>query len=455
MSHPRKRRKIRKKKQKALQLAINKNSTKLWLPDDLRVNIVNTNSWFDIKEYTSTKVNKNKKIDLNVNNTKIIGMHKCEKVPIYPSNIQRKILFKWMECYIKMYNEVIKFYKRKRQNKEKVTYNWKIIRSRFPEIKEFRNRIIDNSQIKGISYNTKIHTHTIDFAIQDACSKFKSCLTNLKRGNIKHFRIRYLKKTKKSLILKLEKRMINKVTGKLCPRIFKDNIKCGNNFKLKDIDCDFHIHYNGKTNRFTLLNPKKVIQEDKSTTKKSVAIDPGIRTFATTFSNNECSKICNNLSEIILTELKKIDKVSNNNKKKDKIKRKVEQTYYKKINNKVNDMHWKTIKYLTKNYDTILIGNLSTKSIVSRKNNKLNSNVKKVASHMCLYKFRQKLAYKCELYKKTFIVVDEAYTSKTCTKCTHSNENLGASKIYNCSNCQVKIDRDINGARNIFMKHLE
>ncbi len=32
----------------------------------------------------------------------------------------------------------------------------------------------------------------------------------------------------------------------------------------------------------------------------------------------------------------------------------------------INDMHWKTINYLTDNYKTILIGNLSTKNIVEK-----------------------------------------------------------------------------------------
>ena len=41
----------------------------------------------------------------------------------------------------------------------------------------------------------------------------------------------------------------------------------------------------------------------------------------------------------------------------------------KKIRNLTDELHWKTINYLVKNYDTILIGNMSSKGIVSKDGN--------------------------------------------------------------------------------------
>ncbi len=64
-----------------------------------------------------------------------------------------------------------------------------------------------------------------------------------------------------------------------------------------------------------------------------------------------------------------------------------------RINNKVNDMHWKVIKYLVSNNAKILIGNLSTKGIVNNKTSTLNSNTKRVGLVMSLYK--ERLKYKC------------------------------------------------------------
>ena len=51
------------------------------------------------------------------------------------------------------------------------------------------------------------------------------------------------------------------------------------------------------------------------------------------------------------------------------------------------------------------------------------------------------------------MIVTEEYTSKTCTRCG------GISDKYNrrrkeCEYCKYKIDRDINGSRNILIKNL-
>ena len=48
--------------------------------------------------------------------------------------------------------------------------------------------------------------------------------------------------------------------------------------------------------------------------------------------------------------------------------------------------------------------------------------------------------------------VNESYTSKTCTHCGCIND-VGSSKVYSCKSCNLVIDRDVNGARNIFIKH--
>ena len=33
--------------------------------------------------------------------------------------------------------------------------------------------------------------------------------------------------------------------------------------------------------------------------------------------------------------------------------------------------------------------------------------------------------------------------------------NLGGKKIYNCVHCKMVMDRDVNGAKNIFLKNFE
>ena len=49
-------------------------------------------------------------------------------------------------------------------------------------------------------------------------------------------------------------------------------------------------------------------------------------------------------------------------------------------------------------------------------------------------------------------MIDERYTSKMCSLCGWINNKLGSDKIYNCKECKLMLDRDVNGARNIFLK---
>ena len=78
----------------------------------------------------------------------------------------------------------------------------------------------------------------------------------------------------------------------------------------------------------------------------------------------------------------------------EKTKIKIEKICNKKIANNVNELHWKTINYLTKNYENILIGDMSTKTI-SKKINKICKMTKKIAYKMRWFVFHERLKYKC------------------------------------------------------------
>jgi len=72
---------------------------------------------------------------------------------------------------------------------------------------------------------------------------------------------------------------------------------------------------------------------------------------------------------------------------------------------------------------------------------------------LCLshYKFRERLKQLAKRTGNNVIEVSEAYTSKTCGSCGHMDENLGGKKTFECS-CGYKCDRDIHGARNIYIR---
>ena len=70
------------------------------------------------------------------------------------------------------------------------------------------------------------------------------------------------------------------------------------------------------------------------------------------------------------------------------------------------------------------------------------------------YTFRQRLLTSSKDSDTNVHVLGEEYTSKTCTSCMNINYSLGGSKTYKCKKCKVVLDRDVNGARNIFLKNV-
>ena len=78
-----------------------------------------------------------------------------------------------------------------------------------------------------------------------------------------------------------------------------------------------------------------------------------------------------------------------------------------------------------------------------------NKQERRKSNSWSFYQLRQFLEYKCILAGVRLILVNPAYTSKTCHKCFHlGNRN---SKRYICTNpaCGWKGDADYNGAQNI------
>jgi putative transposase len=131
-----------------------------------------------------------------------------------------------------------------------------------------------------------------------------------------------------------------------------------------------------------------------------------------------------------------------------KWKRRKARLYYQ-IQNLKNELHWKSCSYLVKNYENILLPEFAIMSMVK---GKLPKKIKRLLYLFSYYQFKEKLQFKCKEYGTNIVIVDESYTSKTCTNCGNLHKTLGSNKTYNCKKCNMVIDRDVNGARNILLK---
>ena len=123
-----------------------------------------------------------------------------------------------------------------------------------------------------------------------------------------------------------------------------------------------------------------------------------------------------------------------------------------KIKNKIKDLHWKSITYLTRNYKTILLPVFETSDMLKGK--KLHRSTKRLMNIYSFYKFKESLLWKSKQRNIDCYIVDESCTSKTCSNCGWYNHKLVGEKTYKCKMCNIVIDRDINAARNILIKNI-
>lgn len=125
---------------------------------------------------------------------------------------------------------------------------------------------------------------------------------------------------------------------------------------------------------------------------------------------------------------------------------------YAKMKNMVNDLHWKAISFLVRNYDTILYPDYRISGMV--KSHKLNKMTKRLMYMFSSYKFKERLIWKCKLAGKKLVIVNESYTSRTCGICGLVKDDLGGSEVFHCDNCRISLDRDAHAARNILIKNI-
>jgi IS605 OrfB family transposase len=416
---------------------------KLWKPtlDDSYDNLT-LNTWFNIEESHTHK--KSKFVQKDINPVKDDYM-KCKKIMLKLTGEQKEIIDRWMYAYIFMYNETIKFLRITKDAPK----NFQKLRTL--HLKEIRDAIIKKSQLLKYEIDTKIKTHIIDTAIKLVITNYKSAISNYKNGHIKKFRIRYWR-CKSKCTMEIEPSYFRK--GTLCKKIL-GQLKGYYNNKLYDFNnikkaCKFS--HNRDTNEYYLYVPENCSNENINHSREFISLDPGIRTFMTGLSECQGVKIGDGCGRVFKNINLKIDSISSREDIKKKIKDKLLTRLRLRKQHLRDELHWKSISYLTRRYNTILIGDLSAKGIVNKKTSKLNKMVKRIAMDMSFYIYRQRLEYKCKIRGVNYNLIDESYTSKTCSCCGNVKDDLGSSKIYRCKNCKLEIDRDMNGCRNIYFK---
>ena len=103
---------------------------------------------------------------------------------------------------------------------------------------------------------------------------------------------------------------------------------------------------------------------------------------------------------------------------------------------------------------TVVIGDLSQRQMVMNKHAERNKHLNRaVFNDWGLSDFVQMLVYKCLLYGKELVFLDERNTSKQCSGCGHLQAMPLWKRTYACTACGLVCDRDENSAVNILARY--
>lgn len=294
-------------------------------------------------------------------------------------------------------------------------------------------------------------------AVNDVCNAIKSGISNLKAGNIRHFRLGFRVRTDNYKSMVIPKKFLCNKDGTihLAPQFLKNNCK----FKMgkktikkhRKLEISHDCRIVKRMDKYWLLVPIPMECKEKTTPVNYCGIDPGVRTFMTAFGNTGCMEyqqkdsVINKIdAKIRMYKDKRIKKQSRVYKKKlVKLERRKE--------NVLNDLHWKTITNIVRNNDFIFYGDIKSHDIVKGgKNRKLNGDT----NNLKFYVFKQRLLHKANECGKKVFVINESYTTQTCSFCGNMYKGE-KSKVYSCNNCNRKIGRDVNAAKNILIKGIQ
>ena len=198
---------------------------------------------------------------------------------------------------------------------------------------------------------------------------------------------------------------------------------------------------------------------------RMASIDPGVRCFLSVFSFDSFTKIGENFTDRIFPLLLKLDKLIS---KKSKYRNTLPKDYSEyrqvhydqlryydkrihkiraKVKDLIEDLHRRSAHWLTENYDILLLPLFQTKEMSSKLKRKLKAKSVRAMLQLSHYKFKRYLKWVARKKGKVVIDVNEAYTSKTDSRTGEIVEIRGSGLING-------LDRDLNGARGIFLRVL-
>jgi putative transposase len=391
---------------------------------------------------------------------------RSEKVKLWLSTEHKTLLKKWFGVFRYVYNTAIHELKKYSDFVLSLTPAQRKLKENKLDGNKLRDKIIGSEKNKKLpDWVYEVPSDVRNDAVRDAWKAYRALIKS--RSNKIHCELHYCKKKETHSItigdkgftgetIYVTKSVINgkKITGKLTGKRARV-IQSDGNARLSYVKKDgYYLH--------------KVINEPRRTSESQgrsmIALDPGVRTFMTSYEPNMTADIGSGavirVAKLKNAQINLLAKMKKVNAEKRKGLKKAYGKIKKKITNLIDELHWKTIAYIMQ-YDIILLPSFEVKGMIKRSDHsvgRIRKITKKTVSDLLLlqhYKFKMRLINKVKASPDHMLfIVNESYTSKTCSSCGYEHTKLGSSKTFNCPKCSMNLDRDVNGARNIFHKYV-
>ena len=390
---------------------------------------------------------------------------KCRKRWIFPTKRQKRIIKRWLDGARFAYNLGV--------DVVNGTHRWG------------RRKLREGAAVQNGKWEEKApkHLHKVPYKIRDsalldvskACAALKAKEKAVRR-TLKH---RSCSDRRQSVAL--EKAWLNcKTASSLFAPVFgttndRSVMKMeGKKHLPSEFKHDVRVGYERQTKRYYIAIPTDVrVLPQKPAEGGIVAIDPGVRKFATCYDPAAQAVISfatiggrktgrSKGTELLGWLSRKSDRLTAKANKNHGVRRyrvkKVAARIRRRITSLTDELHHKLALHLCETYSVVLLPKFSTKSIVSRrtakKTRQIGRRTARKLMQMAPYHFRQFLLHKAREHGTRVIICDEYWTSKTCGNCGMLHATLGGSETFLCPHCNCECDRDANAARNIILRYV-
>ena len=299
---------------------------------------------------------------------------------------------------------------------------------------------------------TSLPIHLIDQAASECANNFKAIIEKRKNDK-KKFSMKYKSKNNSvSETINMYQSSLNK-QGKICVNLFKGldtTVYTKEPLDFKNNNNEYKIIYDRNTYEYhiALLIKHEKYNSSKIDKDKWCSIDPGEKIFATVYNSYDRELLFLGHDERDSFNDSTISKLQRSISRKKNIGKKIAlQKARNRDKNKRQEMHHKIANYLCSNFKHIIVPNYGIKSM------KLQSGVNRSMRNLGFYQFLTFLKHKCVERNVKLYIVNESYTSQACCNCGCLNKP--EDRDYTCRECKMEIHRDVNGAVNIALKHLQ